>query len=144
MTNAEIQRALEAIERKQQALVERIGNDLHELAETRAESVAGQAQLSGKIDTLNATVSATNARHADELRVLFAKNRDTDDKVNQVLLTYVTRSDFEGHVTLDRRQKDSLNDKVDGIRWKVAMVSGALSLISFLAGFALKAFEVFK
>ena len=102
------------------------------------ELVAGQARLEGSIETLNATVTAHMDKTQSEVKVLFASRRELAGKIHAIELDYVPDKDFKEHVTQNRDEHTETNKCLLAVKGKVAMASGAVAIVAFLAGLLVK------
>ncbi|MBX3396514.1 MAG: hypothetical protein KF841_14225 [Phycisphaerae bacterium] len=116
----------------------------------RAEIIAGQeelrgdirtleAKVSGSIDTLTARLNAHLEKTSAETKTLFASRREQTEKIHAIEVDYVPRHQFSLHQAENREDHKSFADLIGKAQWRLAMISGGISLGAFLAGLAVKA-----
>jgi hypothetical protein len=107
--------------------------------EQHAENVAALARLGGKVETLSAKLEAYADRSREEIKALFAKSKETAGKVEDIRVDYAPKDDFDAHKERNQMEHDAIIDKLNTIQWRVAAISGGISLAAFLAGLFVKA-----
>lgn len=116
----------------------------------RAEIIAGQeelrgdirtleAKLTGSIETLTARLNAHLEKTTAETKTLFASRREQTDKIHAIEVDYVPRNSFETHRTENREEHAQFARSIAGAQWRLAAISGGISLGAFIAGLAVKA-----
>ncbi len=130
-------------------------------SQERAEVIAGQeelrgliatsnATLTGAIDTLKARVDAHLDKTSSETRTLFASRREHMEKIHKIEMDYVPRGEFEKerrerhesferHRQENREEHQAFAETLGKTQWRLAAISGGISLAAFLAGLAVKA-----
>lgn len=106
------------------------------------EIIGAVARLEGKIETLTARLDASIDRSTEETRALFASRRELERKVEDIRVDYVPRKDFTANADQNREDHAELGRCLAGLKVRVAMWSGGLSLAAFILGLAAKAFGV--
>lgn len=107
-------------------------------AEERAELVAGQARLEGKIETLTARLEAHLGRTSDEIKALFADRRDHAEKIEGLLVDYTPKGDFDRHKRQNREDHEALSTSLKEAQWKIAKLVGMITVVAFVVGLLFK------
>lgn len=116
----------------------------------RAEIIAGQeelrgdiktldAKLSGSIGTLTARLDAHLEKTTSETKTLFASRREQTEKIHAIEVDYVPRNQFEQHRSENREDHEKFADVIAKTQWRLAAISGGISLAAFLAGWIVNA-----
>lgn len=119
-------------------------------SEERAGIIAGQeslkgaiatldAKLSGCIGTLTARVDAHLEKSTNETKTLFASRREHIEKIHKIECDYVPKDDFDKHREENREEHKQFADVMSKTQWRIATISGGISLAAFIAGLAVKA-----
>lgn len=126
-----------------QELYRQVLRRLDSLDENRTETTAQLAQLNGNVETLCARVEAHTDRSGEEIKALFAKSRETAQKVEEIRVDYVRRHDFENHERQNREEHAAFEKRINALGMKIAMWSGGLSLGAFILGLLIRGIGAF-
>lgn len=115
----------------------------------RAELLASQIRLEGKMDTamavmagsietLTARLNAHLEKSTAETKALFAGRREQSDKIENIRVDYVPRADFNSHRRNNREEHEAMLSAINCVQWKVAKIAGGITLLAFIAGLVVK------
>lgn len=124
---------------------DQIREKFDEISEQRAEMIGELATMDGNVKTLCATVTAYIETSKTEIRALFAKARDTVEKVENIRVDYVRKQEFEAHKNENRddlldtarvthARIEKMDERISSLAWKVASASGGVSLLITVLG----------
>lgn len=109
---------------------------LFEATRKTAERIEAIGKASVKLLT-------TSERTADEIKALFAKARENAGKIAAIQIDYVPKADCAVRETMNRDEHKATTKQLDSLNWRVALISGGISLAAFLAGLIVRGIGAF-
>ena len=106
------------------------------------ETTRTTAQRVEKIAETSVQLLANSQRAAEEIRALFAKSRENATRISAIQVDYVPKSECGARELVNRQEHTETTKQVDNLKWRVALISGGISLAAFLAGLIVRGIGV--